>query len=149
MYYPLRKKKLRRMICNCLLLYSYTGFTPVNITVVWSSFTYNTVCSSLQKKKGKKEQKLFNVKSKRPIEWKACLSDWSLMGFMEQSIVRSWTPSLVSCKISLYPKPGSFLIVLISLARLLAKSLREGYVCIGRLALIPNLKTNNICITDQ
>lgn len=135
------------MICNCLLLYSYTSFTPVNITVVWSSFIYNTVCSSLQKKK--KEQKLFNVKSKRQIEWKACLSDWSLMGFMEQSIVRSWTPSLVSCKISLYPKPGSFLIVLISLARLLAKSLREGYVCIGRLALIPNLKTNNICITDQ
>lgn len=136
------------MICNCLLLYSYTGFTPVNITIVWSLFTYNTVCSSLQKKK-KGEQKLFNVKSKRQIEWKACLSDWSLMGFMEQSIVRSWTPSLVSCKISLYPKPGSFLIVLISLARLLAKSLREGYVCIGRLALIPNLKTNNICITDQ
>lgn len=136
------------MICNCLLLYCYTGFTPVNITIVWSLFTYNTVCSSLQKKK-KREQKLFNVKSKRQIEWKACLSDWSLMGFMEQSIVRSWTPSLVSCKISLYPKPGSFLIVLISLARLLAKSLREGYVCIGRLALIPNLKTNNICITDQ
>lgn len=136
------------MICNCLLLYSYTGFTPVNITIVWSLFTYNTVCSSLQKKK-KREQKLFNVKSKRQIEWKACLSDWSLMGFMEQSIVRSWTPSLVSCKISLNPKPGSFLIVLISLARLLAKSLREGYVCIGRLALIPNLKTNNICITDQ
>lgn len=136
------------MICNCLLLYCYTGFTPVNITIVWSLFTYNTVCSSLQKKK-KREQKLFNVKSKRQIEWKACLSDWSLMGFMEQSIVRSWTPSLVSCKISLNPKPGSFLIVLISLARLLAKSLREGYVCIGRLALIPNLKTNNICITDQ
>lgn len=148
MYYPLRKKKLRRMICNCLLLYSYTGFTPVNITL-FDLHSLTTPSARPFKKRGKKEQKLFNVKSKRPIEWKACLSDWSLMGFMEQSNVRSWTPSLVSCKISLYPKPGSFLIVLISLARLLAKSLREGYVCIGRLALIPNLKTNNICITDQ
>lgn len=148
MYYPLRKKSsdvwsVIASYCTATLV-SHQETSPL-----FDLYSLTTPSARPFKKKKKGEQKLFNVKSKRQIEWKACLSDWSLMGFMEQSIVRSWTPSLVSCKISLYPKPGSFLIVLISLARLLAKSLREGYVCIGRLALIPNLKTNNICITDQ